>query len=86
MDNRIKKMNEQIVTYNYSNYGFGKRDNLWYKSKCRIVGETDKSYKIKLLEPTNRHNAGTELWCKKRYITGLLPVPRIPKVEYWNDK
>jgi hypothetical protein len=37
-------------------------------ARCKITGETDTRFRIRLLEGTNKHLAGDELWVKKTKI------------------
>ena len=39
-----------------------------YKIKCEVVGESDKMYKIRLLQPTHNRRTGDLLWVYKHNI------------------
>lgn len=51
-----------------------------YNVRVEVIGENDKSYYIKLLEPTTTRMPGDFLWVRRRSIT-LTDKPVIPSAD-----
>jgi hypothetical protein len=72
--------------YRYQVYNYDK-PAVWYTVDCKVVGQTDKSYKIKLLAHGVRgRKFGDEIWVQKKFVS----VPDIPpRVDcsgaWWHD-
>lgn len=64
------------ATYLYQQYNFQINRTETIKVPVEIVKETDKSYKVKLLQSSvNGHKWGDEIWVQKKNIVGI-PQPR----------
>jgi hypothetical protein len=54
--------------YKYFVKDFKSGQLLPYQVRCVVLGETDKSYRIRLLEPIYRRVCGSEFWVKKKNV------------------
>lgn len=64
------------ATYLYQQYNFQTNKTETVKVPVEIVKETDKSYRVKLLQSNvNGHMWGDEIWVQKKSIVGV-PQPR----------
>ena len=71
------------ATYHFSQSLFGKGYQR-YAINVEVLGETDKSYKIRLLQPTCNRRCGDVIWVRREHIT----FPKTPydcSGEWWND-
>lgn len=58
-------MNKYAGIYRFTIKDFYTQQLISATAKCVVVGETDKSFRIKLLTPIRRRMAGDELWIRK---------------------
>lgn len=61
-------MNQYVGIYRFSIKDFNTQQLISATARCVVIGETDKSYKIKLLTPIQRRMAGEVLWIKKKNL------------------
>lgn len=61
-------MNQYVGIYGFFIKDFNTQELKGAKAKCVVIGETDKSYKIKLLTPIQRRMTGEELWIRKKNL------------------
>lgn len=54
--------------YRYGIKDFFNRNFKYGYARCKILAETEKSYKIELTQCTNRKNPGDQLWVEKKSI------------------
>lgn len=62
-------MNQNAAIYKYFIKDFNTQKLIISFARCVIIGESEKSYKIRLLTPIQRRNAGSEFWVRKKSIT-----------------
>ena len=56
------------------------------ETKVKVLGENEKSYKIKLLQPIRSHYVGDEILVRKKNIILHTPNPNYEREEQWWDK
>ena len=61
-------MNHFAAKYKFWKRDFKKRTLISAKVDCVVIQETDKSYKIRLLEPIQRRLPNEEFWVQKKSI------------------
>ena len=61
-------VNPLNALYTYSIKDFNNDRIIYGKARCLVIGESDKSYKIKLLDCTNKHFGQDELMVRKKSI------------------
>ena len=61
-------MNQYVGIYRFFIKNFNTQELIGVTTRCIVIGETDKSYKIKLLTPIQRRTAGDELWIQKKNL------------------
>lgn len=61
-------MNQYVGIYKYFVKDFRSQEFRSFVVRCVVVGETDKSYEIKLLTPIRRRAAGEKFWIKRKNL------------------
>lgn len=61
-------MNQYVGIYRFFIKDFNTQELIGATARCVVIGETDKSYKIKLLTPIQRRTTGEELWIQKKNL------------------
>ena len=68
------------ATYLYETTNYDGTFTRW-KTQVEVLGETDKSYLIKLKEPIRQHFAGDQSWVFKRKVR--FPKAPVDPTKYW---
>ena len=74
------------ATYNYMVKNHGQDLLIPFKTKVKVIGESPKCYKIRLLEPIRNHMVGDEILVHKKSIALDTPNPNHEKKTYWWDE
>lgn len=58
-----------LGVYKYSVKNFRHNSFTSYRARCEVLGESDRSYYIRLLEPIATRVPGDPFWVRKKNIT-----------------
>lgn len=80
---KVKKIiysTSYIATYLFETTNYDGTFTRW-NTQVEVLGETDKSYLIKLKEPIRQHFAGDQIWVLKRKVR--FPKAPVDPTKYW---
>lgn len=87
----MKKPRTTVRTYQYTldaTYKFmikihGQNVLVEHETKVKVIGESNRCYKIQLLEPIRNHCVGDEILVHKKNLKFHTPNPNHGQKSYW---
>ena len=92
-EKHMKKTRTTVVAYQYTldaTYKFltkihGQEVLVPNETKVKVIGESNRCYKIQLLEPIRNHRVGDQILVHKKSLQFHTPNPNHEQKSYWWD-